>query len=517
MSVIWCPRMRRSSFQPPGGDGTSARATMTAPAGAGEGGERFPTGAVEPLDRGEEGGVAGVAAGRTAPVGQPRVRAREGVPGGVVERVEGHDRRGHAGRRSGSARTDGARRRPRSPRRAGGGDAAAGPLLGEELVGPHPVGVAWVMVVTTSSSAPVARAQHVEAVGDLAGVAAELGVDAVLHQGAVARRSTVAAGLVGGGEGDGALGGADAAHPQGIAGRQLPGLGLGRRRRRRRPTPPPTAGEAGRRPEGRPVGGDRVEHPARGDVVVGGEGQAAGAGHLGARPAAAAQHPHLDRGALARARRGPRCRRWRGRRRRGGRGRRRPARRSRGPRPGAAGAAGLERGTGASRRRWPVGERRRDEQALRRPPVSAGRPSPRAARRPARARPAAVAPPAAGAGSPSGRGPRSMRPGWSASRRPNSSTTASGGVVAHLHGAGADPDAVGGRRHQADDERRGGAGHARVEVVLGHPVAAVAGGLGAPGQVDRVGAAPGPASTRSAPAPGRARESGRSAHALALR
>ena len=79
------------------------------------------------------------------------------------------------------------------------------------------------------------------------------------------------------------------------------------------------------------------------------------------------------------------------------------------------------------------------------------------------------------------------------------------GVVAHQHGARADPDALGRRRHQADDQRRSGAGHARVEVVLGHPVAAVAGGLGAPGEVDGVGAAPGPASSRWARARGRAR------------
>ena len=33
VSVIWCPRMRRSSCQPPGGDGMSARATMRRPPG----------------------------------------------------------------------------------------------------------------------------------------------------------------------------------------------------------------------------------------------------------------------------------------------------------------------------------------------------------------------------------------------------------------------------------------------------------------------------------------------------
>jgi hypothetical protein len=60
------------------------------------------------------------------------------------------------------------------------------------------------------------------------------------------------------------------------------------------------------------------------------------------------------------------------------------------------------------------------------------------------------------------------------------------GVVAHEHRSRPDPDPLGGRGHQPDHQRGRGPGHSRVEVVLGHPVAAVARGLAATGQIDAV-------------------------------
>jgi len=57
-------------------------------------------------------------------------------------------------------------------------------------------------------------------------------------------------------------------------------------------------------------------------------------------------------------------------------------------------------------------------------------------------------------------------------------------VVPHLHRARPDPDRRRRRRDQGDHERRRRAGHARVEVVLGQPVAGVAGVLGALSQID---------------------------------
>src|SRR6202035_5770968 len=72
-------------------------------------------------------------------------------------------------------------------------------------------------------------AETVQLVRDVAGGAGELGVDAVRDQLAVGVAPHVAAGLLGGGELDGALGGADAAHPRPVAGGELAGpcLGIG--------------------------------------------------------------------------------------------------------------------------------------------------------------------------------------------------------------------------------------------------------------------------------------------------
>jgi hypothetical protein len=61
-----------------------------------------------------------------------------------------------------------------------------------------------------------------------------------------------------------------------------------------------------------------------------------------------------------------------------------------------------------------------------------------------------------------------------------------GGAVPHLHRPGAEPD----RRRRGGGQRqhhgRGGAGHPRVEMVLGEPVASVAEPFGLLGQVDAV-------------------------------
>ncbi len=60
------------------------------------------------------------------------------------------------------------------------------------------------------------------------------------------------------------------------------------------------------------------------------------------------------------------------------------------------------------------------------------------------------------------------------------------GAVAELDRAGANPDGRGRGRGEGEDDGRGRAGHARVEVVLGEPVAGVAEALGLAGKVDAV-------------------------------
>ena len=70
-------------------------------------------------------------------------------------------------------------------------------------------------------------AETLQLVRDLARGAGELGVDAVGDQLAVSVAPDVAAGLLWGGELDGAFGSADTAHPQAVAGGQLTGRGLG--------------------------------------------------------------------------------------------------------------------------------------------------------------------------------------------------------------------------------------------------------------------------------------------------
>ena len=70
-------------------------------------------------------------------------------------------------------------------------------------------------------------AEPLQLVRDLARGADELGVDAVGDQLAVGVAPDVAPSLLGGGELDGAFGGADAAHPQAVAGGQFPGRSLG--------------------------------------------------------------------------------------------------------------------------------------------------------------------------------------------------------------------------------------------------------------------------------------------------
>ena len=60
------------------------------------------------------------------------------------------------------------------------------------------------------------------------------------------------------------------------------------------------------------------------------------------------------------------------------------------------------------------------------------------------------------------------------------------GTMAELDRARADPDGGRGGRGQREHDRRGGAGHAGVEMVLGQPVPGVAESLGLPGQVDAV-------------------------------
>src|SRR5690242_21861007 len=107
------------------------------------------------------------------------------------------------------------------------GISASGPFLGEQLVRADAVGV----IVGDGRDDQLVGfggvAETFQLVRDLARGAGELGVDAVGDQLAVGVAPDVAPGLLGGGELDGALGGANAAHPQAVAGGQFAGLGLG--------------------------------------------------------------------------------------------------------------------------------------------------------------------------------------------------------------------------------------------------------------------------------------------------
>src|SRR6202012_2114182 len=102
------------------------------------------------------------------------------------------------------------------------------PLLGEQLVGADTVGV----VVGDGGDDQLVGfrgvTQPLEGGGDPSrGGAAELSVSPVGDQGPVGVGPLVAAGLLGGGELDGALGGADAADPRPVAGGELTGQRLG--------------------------------------------------------------------------------------------------------------------------------------------------------------------------------------------------------------------------------------------------------------------------------------------------
>ena len=81
--------------------------------------------------------------------------------------------------------------------------------------------------------------------------------------------------------------------------------------------------------------------------------------------------------------------------------------------------------------------------------------------------------------------PRSIRPGWTASSRPNSSTMDS--AVRWPLCTPPDPRRMAGRRsrRQRDEQRGRRAGDARVQVVLREPVAVVAGGLRRRGELGR--------------------------------
>src|SRR5437660_7500916 len=105
--------------------------------------------------------------------------------------------------------------------------SAPGPFLGEQLVGADAVGV----VVGDGRDDQLVGfgsvAETFQLVRDLARRADKLSIDTVGDQLAVGVAPDVAAGLLGGGELDGALGGADAAHPLAVAGGPLAGRGLG--------------------------------------------------------------------------------------------------------------------------------------------------------------------------------------------------------------------------------------------------------------------------------------------------
>src|SRR5271163_1864520 len=92
--------------------------------------------------------------------------------------------------------------------------SSPGPLLGEQLVGTGPAGVPVGNGRNDQLVGFSCVAEPLQLVRDLARGAGELGVDAVGDQLAVSVAPDVAASLPGGGELDGAFGGADAAHPQ---------------------------------------------------------------------------------------------------------------------------------------------------------------------------------------------------------------------------------------------------------------------------------------------------------------
>ena len=214
----------------------------------------------------------------------------------------------------------------------------------------------------------------------------------------------------------------------------------------------------------RAVGGHGLQHRARADVVVGGEGKPAVAGHLGALAPAAAEDPHLDVRALpghdvrlgavgrpiASRRAGRGCRRsvpvvLRGLRR-----------------SACCSSFSCSAKRGDPRRAWAKENGGGIEQRHRRRPCSPAGRRRRRRRQPPRAR-----------CRPSGRGRDRCGPGCSASRIPNCSTTDSGSVVPHQHRARAHAGSCAWLPRSAwisSGRRR--AGHARVEVVLGQPVAA---------------------------------------------
>ena len=140
------------------------------------------------------------------------------------------------------ARTDAAGGRlPRAPRRRDPapaertGRVPAVPLLREQLVGAHPVGV---VVGDRGDDQLVGAggvAQDLQLVGDLGRRPDELGADPVLDQRPLVVGPGVRAGLLGRRELDRARAAADAAHPQAEARRELPRGGLVRRPRPRRP------------------------------------------------------------------------------------------------------------------------------------------------------------------------------------------------------------------------------------------------------------------------------------------
>ena len=360
----------------------------------------------------------------------------------------------------------------------------ARPLLREQLAGADPVGV----VVGDGGDDQLVRLggvpQPLQLVGDLRCRAGELGVDAVGDQGAVGVSPRVAAGLRGRGELDGALGGADAAHPRPVAGGELAGprLGIGDHHVGRYADV--GAGEFARVLERGAVALHRLNHGGRADVVVRGEPQAALAGHLGAFPAAAAKDPHLQRRALARhhvrllAVRGAVAARDQREhvtdllgvvlRLRVRQLEQVPLQRE----PGR-----LQQGRG--------GEPGRDQQPVRGAAVHRGA--------------ATAGTSAAGASAAGTR--RCLRPARAAHGAAKAEVEAprvgrveqaellddrQRGAVPHLHRAGTEPYRRRGGRGQGEHHGRGRARDARVEVVLGDPVAGVAERLGLPRQVHAV-------------------------------
>ena len=238
-------------------------------------------------------------------------------------------------------------------------------------------------------------------------------------------------------------------------------------------------------------------------MVVGREAQAQPAGHRGALPGTAPEHPQVDVGprsgdgpgrqplgrpvgALQQAhdvvdqvavagRFGPRLAEQVG-----GQGRRGASR----PAPGASGRSGMSSPSTVRYGALALG-------------LSSATPS--------RAAPRSLAAGRGGAGAERPM-PRSMRPGYMASSRPNSSTMDS--AVRCPLWTPPDPTRMraGDRRGHAPISTGGDEpGHPRIEVVLGEPVADIAERLGRPGQVDAVaqgGGRLGPRADR-VPGPGR--------------